>query len=101
MRGPRGLKAVGRMWSPKRWHPAFLPASPRRLNSRCKLLHQLRVCDLRTLYRNAVEQIQLGKQDIVFAGGGESCAGKWLVNSTRWVRCLPNQRHPGKSLPYL
>ncbi|XPE65665.1 beta-ketoacyl synthase N-terminal-like domain-containing protein [Shigella flexneri] len=31
MRGPRGLKAVGRMWSPKRWHPAFLPASPPRL----------------------------------------------------------------------
>ena len=24
-------KRLARMWSPKRWHPAFLPASPRRL----------------------------------------------------------------------
>lgn len=30
MRSPRGLKAVGRMWSPKRWLPAFPPASLRR-----------------------------------------------------------------------
>ncbi len=31
MRGPRGLKAVGPYVVTKRWHPAFLPASPRRL----------------------------------------------------------------------
>ncbi len=29
----------------------------------------------------------------------KSCAGKWLANSTRWVRCLLNTTTPGKSLP--
>ncbi|STJ28324.1 3-oxoacyl-ACP synthase [Escherichia coli] len=60
------------MWSPKRWHPAFLPASPRRLKIHGVNYSISSACATSAhCIGNAVEQIQLGKQDIVFAGGGE------------------------------
>ena len=33
---------------------------------------------------NAFETIQLGKQDIIFAGGGENCTGHCLSYSMQW-----------------
>ncbi|KTF06164.1 3-oxoacyl-(acyl carrier protein) synthase I [marine sediment metagenome] len=33
---------------------------------------------------NALELIQLGKQDVVFAGGGEEFIGHYQANSTLW-----------------
>lgn len=71
MRGPRGLKAVGPyvvtkamasgvsacLATPFKIHGVNYPSAPRATSAHC--------------IGNAVEQIQLGKQDIVFAGGGE------------------------------
>ena len=31
----------------------------------------------------------------------KSCAGKWLANSTRWGRCLPNTTTPPEKPPVL
>ncbi|SPW25568.1 3-oxoacyl-[acyl-carrier-protein] synthase 1 [Edwardsiella tarda] len=50
---------------------------------------------------NAVEMIQLGKQDVVFAGGGKRCAGSWRVSLMPWGVVYPLQRCAGKSVPYL
>ncbi len=37
------------------------------------------MCDLKALYRQCYEQIQLGKQDIVFAGGSEDL--EWSMSN--------------------
>ena len=39
---------------------------------------------------NAMEQIQLGKQDVVFAGGGEELDWSLAASSMPWVRCRRN-----------
>ncbi|XPE65666.1 beta-ketoacyl synthase N-terminal-like domain-containing protein [Shigella flexneri] len=50
---------------------------------------------------NAVERIQLGNRTSCLLAAAKSCAGKWLANSTQWVRCLLNTTTPRKKPPVL
>ena len=53
---------------------------------------------------NAMEQIQLGKQDVVFAGGGEELDWTMSAFSMPWVRYRPNtmtllRKRPALTMP--
>ncbi|MFP1557099.1 beta-ketoacyl synthase N-terminal-like domain-containing protein [Escherichia coli] len=50
---------------------------------------------------NAVEQIQLGKQDIVFVAAAKSSCLAAARQFDAMGALSTQQRHPGKSLPYL
>ncbi len=91
MRSPRGLKAVGPYVVTKAMASGVSAclATPFKIYGVNYSISSACATSAHCI-GNAVEQIQLGKQDIVFAGGGEGCAGKWPVSSTRWAHCPPN-----------
>lgn len=91
MRSPRGLKAVGPYVVTKAMGSAVsaCTATPFKIHGVNYSISSACATSAHCI-GNAVEQIQLGKQDIVFAGGGEGWAGKWPVSSTRWAHCPPN-----------
>ncbi len=87
MRGPRGLKAVGPYVVTKAMASGVSAclATPFKIHGVNYSISSACATSAHCI-GNAVEQIQLGKQDIVFAGGGEELCWKWLANSTQWVR---------------
>ena len=52
---------------------------------------------------NAAEQIMMGKQDVMFAGGGKSWTGRSPASLTRWARCRRNitTRRNGRAAPLM
>ncbi|XNM79183.1 beta-ketoacyl-ACP synthase I [Escherichia coli] len=84
MRGPRGLKAVGPYVVTKAMASGVSAclATPFKIHGVNYSISSACATSAHCI-GNAVEQIQLGKQDIVFAGGGEELCWKWPANSTR------------------
>lgn len=100
MRSPRGLKAVGPYVVTKAMASGVSAclATPFKIHGVNYSISSACATSAHCI-GNAVEQIQLGKQDIVLQAAAKSCAGKWRVNSTPWARCLPNTTMHRKKLP--
>ncbi len=91
MRSPRGLKAVGPYVVTKAMASAVSAclATPFKIHGVNYSISSACATSAHCI-GSAVEQIQLGKQDIVLLAAAKSCAGKWPVNSTPWAHCPPN-----------
>ncbi len=97
MRGPRGLKAVGPYVVTKAMASGVSAclATPFKIHGVNYSISSACATSAHCI-GNAVEQIQLGKQDIVFAGGGEELCWEMACEFTQWVRCLLNTTTPRK-----
>ncbi|ESC82174.1 3-oxoacyl-(acyl carrier protein) synthase I [Salmonella enterica subsp. enterica serovar Newport str. VA_R100512570] len=91
MRSPRGLKAVGPYVVTKAMASGVSAclATPFKIYGVNYSISSACATSAHCI-GNAVEQIQLGKQDIVLLAAAKSCAGKWPVSSMRWAHCPPN-----------
>ncbi len=92
MRSPRGLKAVGPYVVTKAMASGVSAclATPFKIYGVNYSISSACATSAHCI-GNAVEQIQLGKQDIVFCWRRRrAVTGKWPVSSMRWAHCPPN-----------
>lgn len=103
MRGPRGLKAVGPYVVTKAMASGVSAclATPFKIHGVNYSISSACATSAHCI-GNAVEQIQLGKQDIVFAGGGEELCWEMACEfDAMGALSTKYNDTPEKSLPYL